>query len=464
MVVQARRVFAIVFSVLTVVAVVAATGGTAAELTNSEVADFSRKAIFAGSETSGAAADKLVARGEKDVLAALILALRFRRNDPALLKAVTTLSGNSPASWKEAMEWQEAHPEIVPHDSFRDIKLELLNQIDPNFLRFLGKDRGLRQNLGIRLEEIVWGGVRVDGIPALDDPKLIAADQADYLLDGDLVFGVDINGDVRAYPLRIMGWHEMFNETIGGVPVALAYCTLCGAGILFETKVDGHDEPFRFGSSGLLYRSNKLMFDRQTDSLWNQFTGEPVSGPLRDSGIRLKMRPVAITSWANWWAQNPDTKVLSLDTGHRRDYGSGVVYRDYFASPDLMFPSIVADESIVKRKDYVFGIRTVGAAKAWPVKAFAGGKVINDAVGNLNVVLIGNAETRTVRAYERGDASFGPAGSPATLAGPGGVWSVTESALVGAEGQKLPRVPGHVSYWFAWDSYLGGSSELFADR
>ncbi len=104
------------------------------------------------------------------------------------------------------------------------------------------------------------------------------------------------------------------------------------------------------------------MFDRQTDSLWNQFTGKPISGPLRDSGIELKIRPVVITSWANWKARHPDTKVLSLNTGHRRDYGSGVVYREYFASPELMFPTIVRDEKLLKRKDYVFGIRDVGAA------------------------------------------------------------------------------------------------------
>ena len=92
----------------------------------------------------------------------------------------------------------------------------------------------------------------------------------------------------------------MFNETIGGVPVALAYCTLCGAGILFETKVEGRDEPIVLASSGFLYRSNKLMFDRQTNSLWNQFTGQPVSGPLFRSGIALKIRPVVFTSWAKW--------------------------------------------------------------------------------------------------------------------------------------------------------------------
>ena len=98
--------------------------------------------------------------------------------------------------------------------------------------------------------------------------------------------------------------------------------------------------------------------------------------------------------------------VLDLNTGYRRDYGSGVVYRDYFASPELMFPAMVRDETRLKRKDYVFGIRQVGASKAWPMDAFRNRKVINDRVGDTNVVLIGEAATRTVRAYKRGDLAF----------------------------------------------------------
>ena len=271
--------------------------------------------------------------------------------------------------------------------------------IDPTFFQFFDPTYTTRDQMRIRLEEITWGGVRVDGIPSLDNPPLIAAAEANYLKGDDLVFGLEINGNARAYPLRIMGWHEMFNEVIGGVSVALAYCTLCGAGILFETHVEGREEPFVFGSSGFLYRSNKLMFDRETNSLWNQFTGESVTGPLASSGIKLKIRLVIITSWSNWKKQHPDTRFLSLKTGYSRNYDSGVVYRDYFASPGLMFPTNVRDESQIKRKDYVFGIREFGAAKAWPVEAFRDRTVINDRVGATEVVLVGDAATRTVRAY-----------------------------------------------------------------
>ena len=405
---------------------------------------------------------ELVTRGNKDVAAALTLSLRFRQNDANILSALNTLTGQSFKRWHDAMLWQEKHPEIKPHDSFRHLKLEVYKHLDPAFERFIGAARSKPEDMKIRLEEVTWGGVPVDGIPSLDNPKLISADAATYMVDGDLVFGVEINGDIRAYPLRIMGWHEMFNETIGGVPVALAYCTLCGAGILFETKVEGRERPFIFGSSGFLYRSNKLMFDRETDSLWNQFTGEPVSGPLVHKNIKLKIRPVTITTWAKWKSANPTTKVLAVNTGHKRDYGSGVVYNAYFSSPNLMFPVNVRDESKIKRKDYVFGIRDFGAAKAWPITAFANMPVINDMVGSRNIVLVGDASSRTVRAYERGDMTFMASKAANSIEAMGNTWKVREDYLLGPDGKKLPRVAGHISYWFAWDGYLGVESELYS--
>lgn len=435
----------------------------AAPLSDEAISSYSREMLFGTPDQRTEALRQLVARGNPDVVPALILAIRYSGGTPELSNAFMRLTKTASSDWFDAMLWQEMHPEFPAHSSYRDLKAELFSRIDREFLRFVGGERSLPQNMKIRLEEITWGGVVVDGIPSLDNPRLIAAQDADYLLAEDLVFGVEINGDVRAYPLRIMGWHEMFNEVIGGVPVALAYCTLCGAGILFETQVEGQEVPFVFGSSGFLYRSNKLMFDRQTDSLWNQFTGEPVSGPLVNSGIKLKIRPVAITSWENWKSKHPGTKVLSLNTGHNRDYGAGVVYSAYFASPDLMFPAAVAREDQVKRKEYVFGIRDFAASKAWPLDAFKGGRVINDAIGGREVVLIGDSRTRTVRAYERSGLSFSKSTQAGAIIGPGGEWDVREDYLQGPDGMRLPRVPGHVAYWFAWDGYLGVKSELYSE-
>lgn len=428
------------------------------------VAAHSYDIVFSDSVRFDEALEALVARGQQDILPTIILAMRYRDyGQRALFAAFEDLTGEQVDDWFDAALWQEAHAEIVPHPSFRDLKLQILTTIDPAFKRFLGGAKSDRENMDIRLEEIFWGGVRVDGIPALDNPRLVEAGNADYLADSDLVFGVEINGDARAYPLRIMGWHEMFNDVVGGVPVSLAYCTLCGSGILYEGQVEGQNEAFTFGSSGFLYRSNKLMYDRQTDSLWNQFTGEPVVGALKGSGIKLKMRPVVITSWQKWRVENPKTRVLSLETGFKRDYGSGVVYSSYFASDDLMFPALVGDERSVKRKDFVFGMREAGGAKAWPLSLFEDGAVFNDKVGFKNVVVIGDAETRTVRAYYRGKDTFSKSESPSQLTDSTGTpWKIEESFLVSNNGRKLPRAAGHVAYWFAWNSYLGNRSEFAA--
>ncbi len=430
-----------------------------------DIAGLSLQMFSVQGEAKRPIVEKLVATGERSLIPTFVLAMRWTGDNKYVAKALSDLTETEIKTWHEAYEWQELNPQIIPHESYRALKMRFLGNTDRNFLDFFKDPYGKRERMKIRLEEISWGGVLVDvGIPSLDNPPMIDAKDADYLVDDDLVFGVEINGDVRAYPLRIMGWHEMFNDTIGGVPVALAYCTLCGAGILFETEVKGRDAPFVFATSGLLYRSNKLMFDRETRSLWNQFTGEPVVGPLADSGIKLKIHPNTITSWANWKAKHPRSKVLSIDTGFIRNYASGFIYREYFASPDLMFPAVVGDESQIKRKEYVFGIQQAGAAKAWPVEAFRDRRVINDTVGGVDVVLIGDAATRTVRAYQREAGEVFNDDNDGELETTGESWAVTEAFLVSRDQKhKRVRVPGHVSYWFAWNNYHGVKSELFSD-
>ena len=407
-----------------------------------------------GTESEGREALRWIEkRGKPDLAAHVITAMRYSRlPQREMVATLRTLTGHDATRWFDWMLWQQRNDRVVPHRSIVAFKASVFRAIDPAFQRFFRP--GL--DYDIRPEEIVWGGVRVDGIPALDLPAHVPAASAGYLRDDDEVFGVEVNGDVRAYPLRILGWHEMFNDVVGGVPVSLAYCTLCNAGILFEGDHEdrealGVEEPFTFGSSGFLYRSNKLMYDRQTDSLWNQFTGKPVAGTLRGSGVSLTIRPVVITTWKAWKAQHPDTRVLSLETGHVRDYGSGVVYRDYFASSELMFPALGDESRKLDHKDQVFGLRLTGGSKAWPLDELARTPVLNDRVGLVDVVLIGTAGTRTVRAYERKGLVFGPDLTTAD----GRTWQLTEEALVDGQGQRLKRLPGHVSYWFAWAGYLG---------
>jgi Protein of unknown function (DUF3179) len=392
-------------------------------------------------------------RGKADVVPGLIQVMRFMREGEEIDRTLAALTGEAAGkTWPQWALWLQAHPEIEPFAGFDGFKADVMAVIDPEFRSFLYP--GVAHE--IRLEEILWGGVPKDGIPALTNPALIAPAEATWLTPDELVFGVEINGDVRAYPLRILDWHEMFNDVVGGVPVSLAYCTLCGSGILYDTRVPGRDEPFVFGSSGFLYRSNKLMYDQATHSLWNQFTGRPVVGPLTGSGIELAVLPVTIARWQDWQAAHPATKVLSLATGFERDYTPGRPYGDYFASPELMFPVLVEDARLAP-KDYVFALRVDGQFEAWPLAAFAGGRVLNDRIGALPVVLIGDAASRTVRAYRSDGRSFAPGAQPGTLQADGKPWRIEESALVGPQGERLARLPGHIAYWFAWQAFIAGA-------
>ena len=174
-------------------------------------------------EEARAILDQIGASGDTRFVGGLIDTLRYRRDSGQDIgRSLNTLTGQDlPADWFEWVEWAGAHPEIESFPEYPGWKARLLSNIDPNFLRFLYSDVQVAPDS--RVEEIVWGGVRVDGIPALDYPKMIDPAEADYLVPHERVFGVSINGDTRAYPARFLDWHEMFNDVVGGEPVSLAY-------------------------------------------------------------------------------------------------------------------------------------------------------------------------------------------------------------------------------------------------
>ena len=162
-----------------------------------------------------------------------------------------------------------------PHPDYALFKGEWFAAIDSQFRQFF--PRGVEA--AIRLDEIDWGGVVVNGIPPLEYPRTLPAAAADYLDDDHIVFGIAVNGEFRAYPKRILAWHEMALDRLGGMELTIVYCTLCGTVIPYESVIDGRH--VKIGTSGFLYRSNKLMFDHETRSLWNTFGGEPVVGSAR---------------------------------------------------------------------------------------------------------------------------------------------------------------------------------------
>ncbi|MFT5663014.1 MAG: hypothetical protein ACI9JR_000395, partial [Gammaproteobacteria bacterium] len=242
--------------------------------------------------------------------------------------------------------WKQVPVQSV---EYADFKASLYRQIDPKFDAYFSKDRESR----VRMDEIRWGGVRQDGIPPLRQPKMINASEASYLDDDNVVFGIEINGDARAYPKRILAWHEMFVDTIGGTDFVGVYCTLCGAVILYKTNHNGVQH--HLGTSGFLYRSNKVMYDKNTQSLWNTTWGEPVVGPLVGKNIRLKRSYLVTTTWEEWKRRHPNTTVLSIDTKHQRDYSEGVAYKQYFATDELMFSTSTPDHRL-KNKDEILAL------------------------------------------------------------------------------------------------------------
>jgi hypothetical protein len=197
------------------------------------------------------------------------------------------------------------------------------------------------------------------------------------------------------------------------------------------------------------------MYDHQTESLWHNLTGEPVVGSLAKSGIKLKVLPVVITTWESWVRDHPDTVVLDISTGHQRDYTPGKPYGNYFANPDTMFP-VSPRNPRLPPKSYVFAIQLNGQPKAYPLEVLEKKGVVNDTLAGVNLTIIADTATRTVRAYERGAYTFAPGGAPTAIIEQksGEVWRAEEEQLVNSRnGERLPRLGGHVSYWFGWYAF-----------
>jgi len=389
------------------------------------------------------------------VAPALVEALFFRHELPGIEKILRELTGQSfGVAWPAWMEWL-GKQNIEPHRVYPIFKSKIFGKIDPAFQEFLSPTAART----IRLDEVVWGGVRKDGIPALDNPSMIPAAAARYLDEQDEIFGVGVNGIYHAYPLRIMNWHEMLNAVIGGTPVSLSYCTLCGAAVLYETTVEG--VAYDFGSSGLLYRSNKLMYDRRTNSLWSSLHGEPVIGQMVGRGIKLKRLYVVRTTWGEWRRLHPTTLVLDKETGFQRNYAEGAAYAEYFASDETMFPVAWRDKRL-KAKDWIYGIIIGGTSKAYPLRALRNMPIAHDRVANEEIVLISDAKRLSARAYETKGHRFVAKKENGNLIDNGDdEWLIEEEKLVRiADHKELFRLPGHLAYWFGWYAFFP-STEVY---
>ena len=167
-------------------------------------------------------------------------------------------------------------------------------------------------------DEVLSGGPPKDGIPAIDDPTFINVAAEDRLTDREPVIAVEIDGETpRAYPIRYLTWHEIVNDEVGGLPIAVTFCPLCNSGITFDRRVNG--QVLSFGVSGKLRNSDMIMYDRETQSWWQQAIGEGIVGEL--NGVELEQVPTWMEGWAEFKARNPDALVMDQPAGFRRNYG-----------------------------------------------------------------------------------------------------------------------------------------------
>lgn len=246
------------------------------------------------------------------------------------------------------------------------------------------------ENSIIPIDEILSGGPPRDGIPSIDTPKFIDADKAHFLKSDDRVIGVDYNGVARAYPIRILNWHEIVNDKIAGEAVAITFCPLCGTGIVYSGDIEG--KPHQFGVSGLLYNSDVLLYDRETETLWSQILSKGVSGKL--VGSNLDIIPSSHTSWQSWRSSHPKTQVLSTDTGLSRDYNRSP-YGDYTKNSSTYFP-VAFKSKRYHPKERVMGITLDGKHKAYPFSELAkvGGTILEDDFLGQQLVIEFDAENR----------------------------------------------------------------------
>ena len=354
--------------------------------------------------------------------------------------------------------WEQPYD---PHPDYAAFKGAWYGQIDPRFSEFFSPN----VTSLIRLDEVDWGGVPPNGIPPMEYPAHLAVADAAYLDDDNVVFGVAVNGEARAYPKRILAWHEMALDRVGGLELTIVYCTLCGTVIPYESIVDG--QHIRFGTSGLLYRSNKIMFDQGTKSLWNTFEGVPVIGSLAGSGLQLTRHSMVTTTWGEWRTRHPETTVLSLETGQQRDYSEGAAYRDYFSTDRLMFQVQARDDRLDNKDEVVVLLfdDPAGGTRhpvALSVDFLEDHPVFQaEAAGHLFVVVTSpDGANRVYRTegqrFERRLDDFRVADAD------GRVWLVTEDELVAVDdaGARLARLPANRAFWFGWYAQFP-QTELF---
>lgn len=321
----------------------------------------------------------------------------------------------------------------------------------------------------VPLEEIVSGGPPKDGIPAIDRPKFVSVREADrWLDDREPVVVVSLGGETKAYPLQILMWHEIVNDVVGGVPVTVTFCPLCNTALTFDRRLG--DRILDFGTTGRLRHSDLVMYDRQTESWWQQAVGEAIVGEL--SGQRLAFISSPLVNWKTFKDAHKDGQVLSRETGFRRDYGRNpyLRYDDQRNGPYPHFFRARTDNRL-RAMERVVAIEHDGESRAYPFSVLAEKRVVNDQIRDVPIVVLWAPGTAS--ALDDGQIALGrDVGSSNVFSrrvgsqllefeafGDGAyrdrqtdsTWDILGRAVAGAlQGTQLEAIPHGNHFWFAW--------------
>ena len=303
----------------------------------------------------------------------------------------------------------------------------------------------------IPLDRIKGGGPPKDGIPSIDNPVFADVQSSQFMSDSDTVIGLDINGEVKAYPIFILVWHEIVNDNVGGIPVSVTYCPLCYTNQVFERIVEGQE--VEFGTSGKLYNSNLLMYDRLTESYWSQALGIAVKGEL--TGYQLNLIPFDVITWGDWKTLHPDTLVLTTDTGHIRSYATDP-YGNYYTEPRIMFPVEHSDDRL-HPKEIIIGFSQGDTYKAYKQNDVESEILINDFIGDTPVMLV-SLFSENSRAFERtvddNTLDFVYDDGKILDVQTNSEWNYDGLSISGENnGMQLKRMPIEPGFWFEWVAF-----------
>jgi hypothetical protein len=325
-------------------------------------------------------------------------------------------------------------------------------------------------------DEIMSGGPPRDGIPSIDDPRFVKPEEAAGWLDGsEPVIALAIYGEARAYPLQILTWHEIVNDVVGGVPVAVTFCPLCNSAIVFDRRLDG--QVYEFGTSGLLRNSDLIMYDRTTESLWQQLTGEAIVGDL--AGRQLEFLPASLVGFDDFRARYPVGEILSRDTGHQRSYGQNpYAGYDTIGQSPFLFDGEEDGRLPAMARVVTVGLPPTGDAGrqtyvAYPYSVLAEMGAINDTHGGHDLVVLhepGTSSALDAPLIREGQdvgatgvfdpvidgqkLTFRREGDAIVDDETGSMWDILGHAIAGPlAGRRLDPIVHGDQFWFAWATF-----------